>query len=155
MMGFYAFIPGAEVFPRAKAAAKTAIELDPSNAEAYAALSLHAMQAEHDFALGIRLAEQATQLDPSSGIAYHTLAIAQVCVRDFEPAITTIRKAAEVDPLGPLFQAHVAWILNCAGKSEEAWNQLKSALELHPSDYLREPHSHVRRQNTRTLSPGH
>lgn len=63
------------------------------------------------------------------------LAIAQVCVRDFEPAIISIRKAAEVDPLGPLFQAHVAWILNCAGKSEEAWNQLQSSLELHPSDY--------------------
>jgi outer membrane protein OmpA-like peptidoglycan-associated protein/tetratricopeptide (TPR) repeat protein len=66
LMGFYAFIPGPEVFPKAKAAAKKAIELDPSNAEAYAALSLHAMQAEHDFPLGIRLAEQATRLDPNS-----------------------------------------------------------------------------------------
>ena len=35
----------------------------------------------------------------------------------------------------PILQAHEAWILNCAGKSEEAWNQLQSALELHPSDY--------------------
>ena len=135
LMGFYAFIPGPEVFPKAKAAAKKAIELDPSNAEAYAALSLHAMQAEHDFPLGIRLAEQAIRLDANAGIAYHTLSIAHACVRDFEPAITAIRKAAEVDPLGPLFQAHVAWILNCAGKSEEAWNHLQSALELHPSDY--------------------
>ena len=135
MMGFYAFIPGPEVFPRAKAAAKKAIELDPSNAEAYAALSLHAMQAEHDFPLGIRLAEQAIRLDPNSGIAYHTLSIAQACVRKFEPAIIAIRKATEVDPLGPLFQAHVAWILNCAGQSEEAWGQLRSALELHPNDY--------------------
>jgi len=135
MMGFYAFISGAEVFPRAKVAAKRAIELDPSDAEAHAALSLHAMQAEHDFARGIHLAEQATRLDPNSGIAFHTLAIAQVCVRNFEPAIAAIRKAAEVDPLVPLFQAHVAWVLNNAGKSEEAWDQLKSALELHPSDY--------------------
>jgi len=29
----------------------------------------------------------------------------------------------------------VAWILNNAGRSEEAWNQLRSALELHPNDY--------------------
>ena len=135
MMGFYGFIRGREAFPRAKAAANRAIELDPSNAEAYAALSLHAMQAEHDFALGIRLAEQATRLDPNSGIAYHTLAIAQISVRHFEPAVTAIRKAAEVDPLTPLFQAHVAWILNNAGQSEAAWNQLRSALELHPNDY--------------------
>jgi eukaryotic-like serine/threonine-protein kinase len=135
MMGFYAFIPGPEVFPRAKAAANRAIELDPSNAEAYAALSLHAMQAEHNFPLGIRLAGQATRLDPNSGIAHHTLAIAHCCVRNFEPAIAAIRKSAEVDPLGPLFQAHVAWILNCADRNEEAWNQLRLALELHPSDY--------------------
>jgi len=135
MMGFYGFIRGPEAFPRAKAAAKRAIELDPSNAEAYVALSFHAMQAEHNFELGVRLAEQATRLDPNSGIAYHTLAIAQISVRNFEPAVTAIRKAAEVDPLTPLFQAHVAWILNNAGQSEEAWNQLRCALDLHPNDY--------------------
>jgi len=135
MMGFYGLITGSEAFAKAKAAAKKAVELDPSNAEAYAALSLITMQADHDFAQGIRFAQEAVRLDPNLAIAHHTLAIAHTCVREFEQAIASIREAAEVDPLTPLFQAHVAWILNNAGRNEEAWRQLQSTLELHPNDY--------------------
>ena len=135
MMGFYGLIAGAEAFAKAKAAAKRAVELDPSNAEAHAALSLIAMQADHDFAQGIRFAQEAVRLDPNLGVAHHTLAIAYTCVRQFEEGIAAVRKAAEIDPLTPLFQSHVAWILNNAGRNEEAWRVLRSALELHPNDY--------------------
>jgi len=135
MMGFYGLILGSDAFAKAKAAAKKAIELDPANAEAHSALSLLAMQADHDFGQGIRFAQEAVQLDPNLAVGHHTLAIAHTCVRQFEPAIAAVRKAAEVDPLTPLFQAHVAWILNNAGRHEEAWRQLQSTLELHPNDY--------------------
>jgi eukaryotic-like serine/threonine-protein kinase len=135
MMGFYGLILGSQAFAKAKAAAKKAIELDCSNAEAHAALSLHAMQAEHDFAQAIRLAEQAVRLDPNLAIGHHTLSIAHACIRQWEPAIAAILKAAEVDPLTPLFQAHVAWMLNNAGRNEEAWRHLMSTLDLHPNDY--------------------
>jgi serine/threonine protein kinase len=135
MMGFYGFLPGAEAYLKAKAAAKTAIALDPANAEAHAALALCAMQADRDFKLATELAQQATRFDPSLGLAHHTLSIAFVTTRRFEPALAAIGKAVEIDPLTPLFQAHVAWILNCAGRSDEAWEHLMSTLKLHPNDY--------------------
>ena len=135
MMGFYGFLPGAEAYLKAKAAGKTAIALDPASAEARAALALCAMQADRDFKLATELAEQATRFDPNLGLAHHTLSIALVTTRQFEPALAAIGKAVEIDPLTPLFQAHVAWILNCAGRSDEDWEQLMSTLRLHPNDY--------------------
>jgi non-specific serine/threonine protein kinase len=135
MMGFYGFLPGPEAFLKAKAAAKTAVALDPASAEAHAALSLCAMQADRDFKLAIDLAQQAARLNPNLGLAHHTLSVALVTTRQFEPALAAIREATEIDPLTPLFQAHVAWILNCAGRSDEAWEHLMSTLKLHPNDY--------------------
>jgi len=135
MMGFYAFIPGREAYPKAKAAANQAIRLDPAIAEPHVALSLHALQADRDLALGISEGQKAVQLQPELPIAHHALSIALNVVRRSEEALVAVRKAAELDPLTPLFQAHVAWILQCLGRDEEAWQQLQSTLDVHPNDY--------------------
>jgi len=135
MMGFYAFIRPCEAWPKAKAAANRAIQLDPKIAEAHVALSLHAMQADRDFRRGVGEAEEAVRLNPDLAIGWHGLAIALNTSRRSEDALVAIRRAAELDPLTPLFQAHVGWILHCAGRSDEAWQQLKAALEVHPNDY--------------------
>ena len=135
MMGFWGFVTGAEAWPKAKAFANKAIQLDPGNAEAHVALSFHAGQAEHDFSASIREAKESVRLKPDLGTGHHSLAIALTCVRRFDEALAAIQKSAEVDPLTPLFQAHVAWILNCLGRSDEAWRQLQSTLAIHPNDY--------------------
>jgi TolB-like protein/Flp pilus assembly protein TadD len=135
MTGFYGFLRGQEAYFRAKAAAKQALQLDPANGEAYAALSMHAMQAEHNFPMGISEAEAAVRLKPDLAIAHHALSIALNCSRRSEDALAAIHKATELDPLTPLFQAHLGWILHCLGRNDEAWQTLKSALEVHPNDY--------------------
>ncbi|HYA48003.1 MAG TPA: hypothetical protein VEE87_00380, partial [archaeon] len=135
MMGFYGFIRGPEAYQKAKAAAARAIQLDPYNPGAHVALSMHAMQAEHDLRLGIREAEEAVRLKPDLAIAFHALSIALNTSRRSEEALAAIRKATELDPLTPLFQAHVAWILHCLGRDDEAWQQLQSTLDVHPNDY--------------------
>jgi len=135
MMGFYGFMPGADANSKAKTAARQAIQLDPGNAEAHVALSLLAMQQDRDFQLGVREAEEAVRLQPGLAVAFHMLAIANNSLRRFDAAIAAIRKAVEIDPLTPLFQAHLGWMLHCAGRNDESWKQLMAALELHPNDY--------------------
>jgi serine/threonine-protein kinase len=46
-----------------------------------------------------------------------------------------VRKAVELDPLTPLYQAHLGWMLHCSGDDEQALRVLQTALELHPGDY--------------------
>jgi non-specific serine/threonine protein kinase len=135
MMGFYGFIRGHEAWHKAKAAANQAIRLDPTIAEPHVALSLHASQAERDLKLCIREAEEAVRLNPDLAIAHHALAVALNVARRSDEALVAARKAAELDPLTPLFQAHIGWILHCLGRGDEAWQQLRSALEVHPNDY--------------------
>jgi serine/threonine protein kinase/Flp pilus assembly protein TadD len=135
MMGFYGFIPGRDAWPRAKAAAKRAIELDSTIAEPHISLSLNALQQDRDIEHGIREAEEAVRLRPDLAIGYHALAVALNTACRSEEALAAVRKAAELEPLGALFQAHIAWILNCVGRRDEAWQQLLATLEVHPNDY--------------------
>ena len=135
MMGFYGFLRGQEAWPKAKAAANQALRLDPAIAEAHIAMSLHALQADRDPQLAIREAQEAIRLKPDLAIAFHALSISLNIARRSEEALVAVRKATELDPLTPLFQAHLAWILHCTGRDDEAWQQMSSTLEVHPNDF--------------------
>ena len=135
MMGFYGFMPGGDAWPKSKVAANRAIQLDPTNAEAHVALSLDALQADRNVELGISEARKAIELAPELPIAHHGLCIALNVARRLEEALAAVRKAAELDPLTGLFQAHVGWVLHCLGRDDEAWEQLQVTLKLHPNDY--------------------
>ena len=135
MMGFYGFLPGEEAFPRGKVAALKAIELDPSLAQPHVALSFYAFEASHDLPEAVREAQKAIVLKPDLAIAYHTLSVALNIFQRSEEALNAVRKAVELDPLAPLFQAHFGWILHCLGRDDEAWSAVKSGLAMHPDDY--------------------
>jgi non-specific serine/threonine protein kinase len=135
MMGFYGFLPGEEAMAKAREVAQKAIELDPTLAEPHVALCMYMMWAARDLAEGIREAERAVALNPDLANAHHMLALAYNSARRSEEALAEVRRAAELDPLTPLFQAHVGWILHCLRRDDEAWQALKSSLEVHPNDY--------------------
>jgi non-specific serine/threonine protein kinase len=135
MMGFYGFIKGKDLWTRAKAAANRAIELGMTIAEPHVALSMHATQADRNPQLGVREAQEAVRLSPELAIAHHALGVALNVSCRCEEALASFRKAADLDPLTPLFQAHVAWALHCLGRNDEAWRQLQSTLEVHPNEY--------------------
>jgi serine/threonine protein kinase/tetratricopeptide (TPR) repeat protein len=135
LMGFYGFQRGGEAWTKAMAAANQAIRLDPTNAEAHVAIALHASQCVRDVPLSIREAQEAIRLNPDLASAHHVLSIVYNTARRSEEALVEVRKAAELEPLTPLFQAHVAWVLHCLGRNDEAWQQLNATLEVHPNDY--------------------
>ena len=135
LMGFYGYIDAREAFPRAQAAALKAAELDPSLAEPHVALCLYSNMWAYDGALAIREGEEAIRLNPQLAIAYHSLGIICATQRRFEAALAGVRKAVELDPLTPLFQAHLGWVLHCMGRDEEAWQSMKATLQVHPNDY--------------------
>jgi non-specific serine/threonine protein kinase len=135
MMGFYGFVPAREAFPKSRAAAQRALELDATLGEPHIALSMAAMHVDHNLEAALREARRAVELAPELAIAYHNLALSLNLQGRRAEALAPIRKAVELDPLTPLFQAHLAWILHCNGHDEEALQQLHSTLEIHPNDY--------------------
>jgi serine/threonine protein kinase/tetratricopeptide (TPR) repeat protein len=135
MMGFYGYTGGVEAYPRAQAAAKKAQELDASLAEPHATLGWVALQHLSNQNESLKHYQRAIELRPDLAIAHHGLAVYWNVRRRYTEALREIRKAVELDPLTPLFQAHLGWILHCSGDDDQALRVLQSALELHPDDY--------------------
>ena len=135
MMGFYGYLSGDEAFPRSKAAAEKALQLDPSLSEPHVALAMYAQQYVHNHKVAIEEANRAVELQPDSAAAYHALCIALNIVRRCDEALAAVRKAVALDPLTPLFQAHEAWVLHCLHRDEEGLRVLQAALEVFPNDY--------------------
>ena len=135
MMGFYGYIPGTDAFPKGKAAAEKALELDASLAEPHVSLGLYYSQYAYDTPQSIREFKRAIELKPDLAIAHHAYGVELNLRRRTEEALVELRKAVALDPLTPLFQAHEAWILHCLGRDEEALRVLQTTLEMHPQDY--------------------
>jgi len=135
MMAFYGFMPSRDAYVRARAVARQALQLDPTNAEAHAALSAIAVYADHNAALAIREGQEAVRLKPDVPVALQTLGTALMFSRRFDEALAAMRKAVELDPLTTLFQGQLAWMLHCMGRDDEAWQLVQSTLDLYPNDY--------------------
>lgn len=126
-----------EVFPRAKAAAKRALELDPTIAEAHEALGEIALYWDWDFPTAERSLRQAMEYDPSIGAAHAHYSWYLLLHGRTEDALAEMRKAEEIDPLDPTWPAWRAWIYWWYGRPDEALEANKRGLELNPS------HPHV------------
>jgi len=135
MMGFYGYMAGREAYPRAQAAAKKAHELDVSLAEPHATMGWVALQYLNNRNESLKQYQKAIELRPDLAIAHHGLAVYWIVRRRYEDALREMRKAVELDPLTPLFQAHLGWMLHCSGDDEQALHVLQNALELHSDDY--------------------
>lgn len=135
MTGFFGYLPGVEVYTRAEAAAKRALELDDSLGEPHAAMGWVALQYHFNGKEALAHYRKAIELRPDLAIAYHGLGVCHVTQRNYVEAIPAMRKAADLDPLTPLFLAHLGWALHCSGNDEEAIRVMNSVLELYPGDY--------------------
>ncbi len=135
IMGFYGFTPSQETYSRAQAAAKKALELDSTLAEPHTTLGWVALQYLHDRHESLKQFRRAIELRPDLAIVHHGMAIYWNTRRRYADALREIRKVVELDPLTPLFQAHLGWMLHCSGDEEQALRVLQSALELYPGDY--------------------
>src|SRR5262249_5951761 len=124
-----------EAYPRARAAAERALQLDPTLGEPHVALSMCAQYFDHDLQAGLREAQRAVELGPNLAIAYHGLTLALNLLERHEEALEAIQKAVKLDPLTSLFQAHQGWVLHTLRRDEEAIRVLQAALEVFPNDY--------------------
>jgi Tfp pilus assembly protein PilF len=82
-----------------------------------------------------KYALKAMEINPGLAVAHHARAV-QLAVRGRGvEALPEIEKAAALDPLTSLFQAHHGWILHILNRDKEALQIVLSAMEMHPHDY--------------------
>jgi TolB-like protein/Tfp pilus assembly protein PilF len=118
---------------KAEVEARKAISLDPSSAEAHAALSV-TLQYLDEFKESVAEAEKAIQLNPNAAEAYFTLGFTHCTEGRVEQSLSYFRKALELDPLSVQKARAFAIALGIVGKGEEARTMLGKMLRIYPEN---------------------
>jgi serine/threonine protein kinase/predicted Zn-dependent protease len=122
-----------EFYPRARAAATQALELDETLAEAHYSLGVVLLYLDFDFSGSEREFRRSLELDPHSWGGYRGLAVLNNYRGRFDDAIEMLRRPRDLEPLGILI---VAFILGFsylfAGRFDDAIEQFRKVLEVEP-----------------------
>ena len=124
--------------PQARAAAKKALELDDTLAEAHTSLGRILGPYDFEFDRSIAEFERAIRLDPNYAMAHHWLSWGPLtALARVDRAIAEGKRAVELDPLSLINNADLGGnvYLN-ARRYDEAMAQLRKTLEIDPRFYL-------------------
>jgi serine/threonine protein kinase/tetratricopeptide (TPR) repeat protein len=133
LLGWNSYLPPKDAFPKGKAAAMTALQLDPDLGEAHtplaAALWLHDWQwqeAQTEF-------KRSLELNPAYPTANHWHAeYVMTMGRQFE-AMAKMKNSQELDPLSLIINVAIGWASYMARRYDEAIEQLLRTVELDPN----------------------
>jgi TolB-like protein/Flp pilus assembly protein TadD/class 3 adenylate cyclase len=123
-------VPSKECLPQAKAAARKALEIDESLAEAHASLAFILVWFDWDWAGAEREAKRAVALNPNSAFAHFARAHVLSDLGRHDEAIAEAARARELDPVFLLFRALEGLFFVQARRYDEAAVSLRKALEL-------------------------
>jgi serine/threonine protein kinase/tetratricopeptide (TPR) repeat protein len=132
ILGFYSFLPPREAFPKAKAAAARALELDDSLAEAHASMAYAVHYYDWDWSAAERGFLRAIELDQNYATAHHFYATHLAGRARFEEALREIQRARELDPLSLIIGAGLGVILYYARRYDETIEECRKVLEMDP-----------------------
>jgi TolB-like protein/Tfp pilus assembly protein PilF len=138
----YVFLPGytagapRDYYPKAMAAAKRALELDDTLAEAHTTLALAIWYYDFDFSQANREFQRAIELNPNYATGHqqygnNTLS----ALGRFDDAIAEGKRAVELDPLSLVINADLGMNYCYARRYDEAIAQLRKTLEMDPGYY--------------------
>ncbi len=138
VMAYFGAVPPSQSKPQALAAARRALELDPSSAAGHTALACATLLYENNRSLAGQEFERALQLNPRyvQGRCWYALFYVQWALGDFERGIAEARRALEDDPLSAYVTQIVAACLGTAGRLDEAIGLGRKAVELDPESFV-------------------
>jgi len=119
-------------FPKAKAAAIKALELDDKIMEAHITLGSYWLDYEWNASAAEREFKRALELDPDSSWAHSAYGTLLRKLGQFEEAAKENKRSAELWPTNAAERSNVGWVYFYAGKYEEAISHYKQALDLNP-----------------------
>ena len=135
LLRFYGGASPAESVVPAQAAAKKALELDDSLAEAHASLGLIATE-ELEVNRAVTELERAIQLNPNYATAHHWLGLALATLRQSDRSIGELKRALELDPLSMIINADLSIIYLYAHRYDDAEAQARKTLEIDSRSFV-------------------
>jgi TolB-like protein/Tfp pilus assembly protein PilF len=132
LLPYYAVMPARDAIPRAKQAARTALEIDDQLAEAHSALAFATWIYDLDWPAAEKGMRRAIELEPTSAIAHNTYGIYLTACGRAEEAIAEMKRAQELEPASSIINATTAWVFYLLRLYDKAIEQAQTMLELDP-----------------------
>jgi TolB-like protein/DNA-binding winged helix-turn-helix (wHTH) protein/Tfp pilus assembly protein PilF len=129
----YAVMTPKEAFPKAKAAAIKALELDSALGEAHNSLAFVLDGFDWNFDSAGKEFRRAIELNPGYATAHHWYAWHLSLLGRYDEAIPEMRKALNLDPLSLIINADLAELLVLAHSYDESIQQSRKTIEMDPN----------------------
>jgi TolB-like protein/class 3 adenylate cyclase/Flp pilus assembly protein TadD len=135
LLHFFGAASAADSFPQAKAAAKRAVELEDTLAEAHTALAKLLCDYDWDFAASDKEFQRAIELNPNYATAHHWYGETLAITGRFDEGIAESKRAQELDPLSLIINADLGEVYTFARQYDKAIELLRKTLEMDPRFY--------------------
>ena len=132
-LGLFGNSKTSEVFPKAKADANRAIDINKGIAEAYTILGSIAFRYDWNFSEAENYFKKAIELNPNSANVFHDYAWFLASQARFEEAINAIETAQKIEPTSVRTNIDVGWIYARARRYDQAIVQMKRTIDLEPN----------------------
>ena len=130
LLGWNSYLPPKDAFPKAKAAAKAALQIDPDLAEAHTALAAVLWLDEWNWGKAEAEFKRSLELSPTYPTANHWYAEYIMTMNRPEDAMVRMKKSQDLDPLSLIISVAVGWALYHARRYDEAVEQLRRTVDL-------------------------
>jgi DNA-binding winged helix-turn-helix (wHTH) protein/TolB-like protein/Tfp pilus assembly protein PilF len=132
-LAFYQYEPPREAMPQARQQALQALRVAPSLAEAHVSLAHVYGNYDWDWTAAEREWQQAIRLDPEYATAHQWYAVHYLTpLGRLDEALVEARRAQQLDPLSPVFNAFVGATLLFARRYDEAIEECRKTIDLYP-----------------------
>ena len=128
--------PPTEVFPKAKAAAMKALEIDDQLSEGHSAMAWILFWNEWDWAGTEDQCKRAIELNPNNADAHRSYAHLLSIVGRHSEALAEIERARALDAINPLNEAIEGQFLLFAGQQDKALDKLRRTVDILPEFWL-------------------
>jgi len=129
----YSIMLPAESFPRARAAARKALEIDEGLAQSHATLAFALANYDHDWPSAESEYKKAIELDPNYATAHHWYGLFLGALGRFDEALAEMRRASELDPFSAIIQANTCRLFVYARQYDRAIQEGRKAVERNPN----------------------
>jgi len=130
LLGDAGYLPPSEAWPKAKAAAMQALDIDDALAEAHTSLGLVREHFEWDWAGAEQEFRRAIELNPNSATAHHWYGAYLANMGRSDQGLRETKKAQELDPLSLIINTSLGWQLYVARHNDQAAEQLRKVLDI-------------------------
>jgi eukaryotic-like serine/threonine-protein kinase len=128
----YSATPSKDLYPKAKAAALRALDIDDSLAEAHTSLAA-AFEYEWNWPEAEKQYERSIELNDNYATAHQWYSAYLISRRRFDDGIREARRAAELDPLSLIINTALGRALQSAQRYDEAIDRLRKTIDMDPN----------------------